>query len=337
MATEVEHDDSDFESDDEPQVRHLVTPERVQYLGLLLVGYKKRKLKRSSGKVNYKRFIGFFGLSPVTVAQVYHDMQTTGIEEAKIQGGRLDLRYLLMGINYLWKYPTGHDMEARFGYCRYWSSEKIWDAIKRLRALKHDKIKWEEDLCRDDVWVLTVDGIHCWIKEPKHPVWSQDRRYYSHKYGKAGLMYELGICLTTSRLLWMRGPFPAGNSDITVARREGLVEELKRRGQKGIGDRGYNGEPKQISTPNAHDNKGVATFKRRALMRHENFNGLIKGFDVTNLCFRHSHEKFKYAFEAVCVLCQYKVENETPLYDILIDQVVERFGEGSIASTGHAS
>ena len=196
---------------------------------------------------------------------------------------------------------------------------------KEIRALKHLKIFWEEDLCRDDIWVLTVDGIHCWIQEPKHPVWSQDRKYYSHKYGKSGLMYELGICLSTGRLLWMRGPFPAGTSDITVARREGLVDELSRRGQKAIGDRGYNGEPATISTPNAHDNKGVAIFKRRALMRHENFNGIIKRFAVTHDCFRHSKERFELAFEAVCVIAQYKIENETPLYDILIEQVRERY------------
>ena len=143
-------------------------------------------------------------------------------------------------------------------------------------------------------------------------------------------MYELGICLSTNRLLWIRGPFRAGTSDITVAKTQGLVEELRRRGQKAIGDRGYNGAPKQISTPNAHDNKGVALFKRRALMRHENFNGLIKRFDVTNSCFRHSHERFEDAFEAVCVLCQYKVEKEAPLYDILIDQVKESFDKNSV-------
>ncbi|CAJ1953841.1 unnamed protein product [Cylindrotheca closterium] len=145
-------------------------------------------------------------------------------------------------------------------------------------------------------------------------------------------MYELGICLSTGRLLWMRGPYPAGTSDITVARTGGLVEELRRRGQKAIGDRGYNGEQKQISTPNAHDNKGVSLFKRRALMRQENFNGMIKRFNVTSHCFRHSEERFELAFEAVCVICQYKVENETPLYDVLIQQVKDQFETNSVTS-----
>ena len=276
MIDEQAEEASDATDTDLPSVRHLVTPERLQYIALRLAGYKKRKLKRSSEKLNFQRFIAFYGLSPLVVAEVYHDLQTTEIEEARVLGGRLDLRNLLIAIHYLWDYPTESSMEARFGFSKYWSRVTAWGMIRKIRALKHAKIRWEEDLCRGDIWVLTVDGIHCWIQEPKHPVWSQNRRYYSHKYAKAGLMYELGICLSTSRLLWMRGPFPAGTSDITVAKNQGLVEELHRRGQKAIDDRGYNGAPRQISTPNAHDNKALSLFKRRALMRHENFNGMIK-------------------------------------------------------------
>jgi len=271
-------------------------------------------------------------LPPTTAAEIYHDLQTTNIERAQIDGSKLELRYFLMAFFYLWKYPTETDMEARFDYSAYWAREKTWGMIEKIRALKDDKIRWDEDLSKDDIWVLSVDGIHCWIKEPKHPVWSQDRKYYSHKYGKAGLMYELGICLSTNRLLWMRGPFPAGTSDTTVARKEGLVAKLRRLGGKAIGDRGYNGQPNEISTPNAHDNKGVQLFKRRALMRQENFNGLIKNFDITNKRFNRNHQRFEVAFEAVCVLCQYKIEIETPLYDILIEDVKKRFEADSTAS-----
>jgi hypothetical protein len=38
----------------------------------------------------------------------------------------------------------------------------------------------------------------------------------------------------------MNGPFPAGTNDITVFRKNrGLKDELERRKQKAIGDRGY--------------------------------------------------------------------------------------------------
>ena len=166
----------------------------------------------------------------MSLAEVYDDLQTTEIEEATMNGNRFDLRNLLIALHYLLKYPTYKDIEGRFGFSKYWSATLVWETIAKLRALQHDKIRWEEDLCKDDIWALTVDGVHCWVEEPQHPEWSQDRRYYSHKFGHAGLMYELGVYLVTSRLLWMRGPFAAGTNGITVAKKEGLVAELRRRG-----------------------------------------------------------------------------------------------------------
>lgn len=91
---------------EEASIRHVVTPERIQYLGLRLVGYKRKRLQKSTAKVNYERFKAFFGVSPVTAAEIYHDMQATDIEEAKIDGSRLDLRNLFIGLHYLFKYPT---------------------------------------------------------------------------------------------------------------------------------------------------------------------------------------------------------------------------------------
>jgi hypothetical protein len=110
----------------------------------------------------------------------------------------------------------------------------------------------------------------------------------------------------------MSGPHPAGMNDITIFREKGLKAELERRGKKTLGDGDYNGEPKYVSTYNAIDNKGVNSFKSRALKRHENLNNLIKYFGILNGCFRHSRERFALSFKAVCVLCQYRIENEIP-------------------------
>ena len=37
--------------------------------------------------------------------------------------------------------------------------------------------------------------------------------------------------------------------------------------------------------------------------------------------FRHSTTKFGVCFEAVCVLCQYKLENDRPLFDVLVEDI----------------
>lgn len=56
--------DADGAEDELPTIRHLVTPERIQLIGLVMVGYKLKRLKNSRAKLNYGRFVGFFGLSP---------------------------------------------------------------------------------------------------------------------------------------------------------------------------------------------------------------------------------------------------------------------------------
>jgi hypothetical protein len=45
-------------------------------------------------------------------------------------------------------------------------------------------------------FLITVDGVHCHVSEPKHPTQSKNPWFYSHKFNQAGVDYELGIpCL----------------------------------------------------------------------------------------------------------------------------------------------
>ena len=56
-------------------------------------------------------------------------------------------------------------------------------------------------------------------------------------------------------------------------------------------------------------------------MRHESFNGMIKQFDCLVGRFRHPMGRYATCFEAVCVLCQYKMEMGSPLFDILVEDI----------------
>jgi hypothetical protein len=77
----------------------------------------------------------------------------------------------------------------------------------------------------------------------------------------------------------MKGPTNAGSNDISNFVNRGLRDNLVRMGKKAIGDGGYSGHHQVISTPNRFDQRNVATFKSRALKRHEKFNGITKSFD----------------------------------------------------------
>lgn len=97
---------------------------------------------------------------------------------------------------------------------------------------------------------------------------------------------------------------------------DGLMSKLPP-GCKVIGDRGYLGEPYFVSTThNPLDEEHVKKFKQKARARHEAFNGRIKEFGILNTPFRHNLKKQKVAFEAVCVVCQYAMENGRPLFPL---------------------
>jgi hypothetical protein len=80
----------------------------------------------------------------------------------------------------------------------------------------------------------------------------------------------------------------------------------------------------------------VKKIKSRALKRHEGFNGMTKTFKILDDRFQNSIDRFAPVFEAVCVICQYKIETDEPLFDVLIDDVVSG-GNKSDADTENGS
>jgi DDE superfamily endonuclease len=317
--------DSDDNSDG-GNVTHIVTVDMMISIGLRLLNYAQERIDRAALKTNVNRFTSHFGVRPSTACTVYEDLQKTAIVEARLtKPSPMELKNFLIGLNYLRKYPKEDELEATFNYSKGWISKKVWKAVKRIQCLAPEKIIWPDDLGENELWVLTVDGIHMWIKEPTHPEWSQDPEAFSHKYNHAGACYEVGVSLTGG-LIWLNGPFKAGSNDMRNFKSRGLMARLLQLGKKAIGDSGYNGRPDAISTPNSHDSKSVYKFKSRALERHESFNGLTKQFEILAVRFRHSLPQLKMAYEAVAILCQYKLENELPLYDILIEDVLNADG-----------
>ena len=158
---------------------------------------------------------------------------------------------------------------------------------------------------------LSVDGTHCPIEEPRpfSKIWS------SHKLGqKPGVNYQVGLSIYESKVLWVYGPAPPGPlNDIAVFR-----DRLKHKipdGKRVIGDEGYRGEPEYVSTKNNFDPRYMAEFKERVLARHESFNQRLKTFECLTTKFRHGISAHKWAFEAVCVIAIYDVENGFPLFD----------------------
>lgn len=175
---------------------------------------------------------------------------------------------------------------------------------------RFDDPELEED---EAVLFATIDGTHCRIQEQRK---EPSAKWYSHKFHGPGLTYELVIDLHHQQLLYINGPYEAGQNDIGAFRKPGGIMDRIPAGKKLIGDKGYRGEPDKISTPSEHDALNAARYKKRARARHETFNKRIKVFGIISQTFRSAIEYHRMAFEAVCVLVQYDIETDHPLFKI---------------------
>jgi hypothetical protein len=57
--------------------------------------------------------------------------------------------------------------------------------------------------------------------------------------------------------------------------------------------------------------------------KHESFNSMTKRFGCLSGRFRHGVGHFVTFSEAICVICQYQLEDDMPLFDVLIEDIME--------------
>jgi DDE superfamily endonuclease len=268
----------------------IVTDEELLDLGLQLVGYSDDKIDRAQIETNEARFRSLFGSSSFACAQLWETLQVTETEAARVEGTLFEreqhLKRFLMALYWLKSYPTETQREALFGSDPKTSRKWAWYIVEKIAALEEEKVshqcvsspvfsfsnnsprskifippEWYDDPTPE--FIMSVDGTHCRIFEPKHPTMSKNPKYYSHKFHQAGLNYEIGVSLFESRVVWVNGPFPAGQNDMKIFREQGLMAAIPP-GKLLTGDNGYRGLPYLISTPNPRDPEELRVFKRRA-------------------------------------------------------------------------
>lgn len=147
---------------------------------------------------------------------------------------------------------------------------------------------------------ITVDGVDCLVE-------GTSKLFYSHKFKKSGLRYELGVCIRTGDIVWIHGPFPAGDwPDINIFR-HGIKHYLLD-GECVEADDGYIGEdPRLVRAPKGiryMEDKWWYNKRGAARRRHETINQRIKVYGVLTNRFRHEYGKHSMCFRACAVLTQ---------------------------------
>ena len=158
---------------------------------------------------------------------------------------------------------------------------------------------------------VTIDGtdMHCELRF--------DKRFYSHKFNKGGLKYELGLCIRSGSIVWINGPFRCGMPDITVSR-QAILYALSE-GERVEADLGYRGEQLKINTPNEFGKEDLEVMKSIARSRHETVNGRMKVFGVLAQRYRHDIQDHSRCFRAVAVIVQLNIETDAPLFNVEYD------------------
>jgi hypothetical protein len=169
--------------------------------------------------------------------------------------------------------------------------------------------RFKDDIGND--CLMGVDGTDFQINRA-------GRKFYSHKYQKSGLRYEVATSLIHGELVWINGPYECGKwPDISIFRNS-LMSHLSE-GERVEADDGYIGEcPQHVKCP-GHITGDPTSLPMQADMRkrHETINMRFKQWGILKQVFRskrlYRHGK---VFRAVAILTQIAISNGEPLFQV---------------------
>ena len=297
------------------------TPIDILTSGLQLVGYSIKQQLRVKRQTNERRFKAHFGSCPLMCAVVWKDLQTC--EKPLPSVSNKDFNLFLMTLFFLKSYPTEEIMASRFHLHEQTVRKWLSFYVERLAALRKYKIQWPSDWGQL-VFIISVDCVNFGVNEPRHPTLHKIKKMFDRKGGKAGQTYEIALHLWENRIVWISGPHPpndGGDRAIFIGKGENFkdgracLNDTIPEGKMAIADKIYNGLEK-VALHNSLDTTAVRVFKRRARSRQESINARMKSFGALRQRFRHGLLKQDRAVVAVAVLCQYQLENGSPLFDI---------------------
>ena len=224
-------------------------------------------------RINARSFKANFGASKFIAGIAFHYAS----KEAEKQTSFLSLEEHLLCLYWLKNYTREENCASWFRVSEKTFRYKYKTGLRFLSIV--NVINFNKRLTDNNfgyVCKVSIDGTDCPICEPS----PFSPRWYSHKFHKAGLRYEVGICIETGEIVWVFGGYACGDwPDIEIARR-GILN-LIGRDEKVIADSGYRGDDRIFHKTG--DNTSF-TARTRSLVRarHETVNDRLKAYAVLN-------------------------------------------------------
>jgi hypothetical protein len=120
----------------------ILSPDDMLVKGLTLLGWTEVRLGRRMVETNIEQYGGIYGVVPSVTAQLFEDLQTTDIEDAKITADDKSVDKLHWALHFLYRYPTETESESTWHKCANTIRGACWFYMEKIRALKPEKIVW---------------------------------------------------------------------------------------------------------------------------------------------------------------------------------------------------
>ena len=294
----------------------LVTAAQMLRRGLRIIGVKDSVQQRRKNSTNIRMFRSNFGAHPNHCASIWRDLVTS--TSNLLTNADLDLQGFFMALNFLRVYQTEDQRAPLFGNIELNDMRaRVWFWVNKIASLKESVIYWPDNW-GDDVLIITIDGTHFRVCEPRHPEMRQDPKVYSFKHKTAGFNVQVAMSIRESRIVHIfvsRG----GQNDPGNLLASGLLDLIPN-GKRAIVDGGY-ANCEKLSGYNQFESDFTKDFKKRAKARQETVNKRLKDWNVLDHRFRHGVPKFESCFTSVAVLTQYSItdtdpESANPIFDV---------------------
>lgn len=115
-------------------------PDDMLVRGLEMAGFDTVRQKRATRETNIKRFKAFYGSNPAVYSNIWEDLQTTTIPQAKIDPEKVGIDKLLSGIYFLKCYPTEEQRAGVLKICEKTARKWGWYFSQKIQALKEQKV-----------------------------------------------------------------------------------------------------------------------------------------------------------------------------------------------------
>ena len=191
-----------------------------------------------------------FGCSPKIIAELWKLIgEIDDDEEKSLEEFGAKLEHLLYALVFLRVYGKNEVVHcAIFGHPSAKTYRKYsWYFVKKIAHLENKKYgiivfdyRYKGDTGNN--CLMTIDCLDCACFEPMagHEF---DHQMYSQKHNGPGLKYEMGVCIHTGHIVWINGPYKAGEmNDLQV-----FQDDLRNRLDENElveADKGYMGDAK---------------------------------------------------------------------------------------------